>query len=458
MRSTLGPRSGAHAFRAMRFALDPNNKQRGALASHAGAARYAYNLGLEWLIDAIERRRLGADESVPNAAAMHLRWNRWKRDPANGAGWWSNNSKCVYQEAFRDLEHAFNSFVASRRARPHGKRFGFPRFKCKGRGCDRFRLSGVFHVGKRWVQLPNLGRIRVHEDASKFMTHLKSGRARITTATITRQADRWYVNFRVVRTKRVPERRTGGAVIGVDVGINALATLSNGELVVGPKALAASLHKLRRLSKAHSRKRLKSLNRRRSAQKLARCYARISSVRLDHLHKLSTYLAKNHAQIVIEDLSVQGMMSNRRLARSIADAGWAELFEMLEYKCRWYGSSLIKASRWFASTRTCSSCGVIKDSLPLAVRVFDCAACGLTLDRDLNAAKNLAQWPKVAASASETQNACRGNVRPGPRRADPDEAGTEQSIGDIRLGAQRTSVGLQTDSIGPNEGRVASGI
>ncbi|TME15557.1 MAG: hypothetical protein E6I70_13440, partial [Chloroflexi bacterium] len=97
MRSAFGPRSADHEFQAMRFALDPNDKQRGALASHSGAARYAYNLGLEWLIEAIERRKLDASESVPNAGAMHLRWNRWKRDPANAAGWWSNNSKCVYQ-------------------------------------------------------------------------------------------------------------------------------------------------------------------------------------------------------------------------------------------------------------------------------------------------------------------------------------------------------------------------
>ena len=458
MRSAFGPRSGDHEFQAMRFALDPNDKQRGALASHSGAARYAYNLGLEWLIEAIERRKLDASESVPNAGAMHLRWNRWKRDPANAAGWWSNNSKCVYQEAFRDLEQAFNSFVTSRRAKRRGKRFGFPRFKCKGRSRDRFRLSGFFHVDKRWVQLPTLGRIRVHEDASKFMRHLESGRARITTATISRQADRWYVNFRVVRTKRAIERPPGSAVIGVDVGINALATLSSGQVVTGPRALAVGLRKLRRLSRAHSRKRLKSRNRRRFAQRLARCHARISSVRRDHLHKLSTYLAKNHGRIVIEDLNVQAMMSNHRLARSIADSGWGELSAMLEYKCRWYGSTLIQASRWFPSSKTCSSCGLIKDSVPLAVRVFDCPACGLTLDRDVNAAKNLAKWPEVAASASETQNACRGNVRPGVRRAGPDEAGTEQPI--VASGSEPNAQALAftADSLGPDEGRVARGI
>jgi putative transposase len=132
--------------------------------------------------------------------------------------------------------------------------------------------------------------------------------------------------------------------IGVDLGINALATLWSGEVIAGPKALRVRLRKLRHLSKAHSRKLLKSRNRHRSTERLARCYSRISAVRRDHLHKLSTNLAKNHAQIVIEDLSVQAMMSNRRLARSIADSGWGELSAMLEYKCRWYGANLISAT------------------------------------------------------------------------------------------------------------------
>jgi putative transposase len=415
-------------FQAMRFALDPNDKQRGALASHAGAARYAYNLGLQWLIEALNRRKANGVDSVPNASEMHLRWNRWKRDSANRADWWSKNSKCVYQEAFRDLEQAFNSFIASRRGRRKGKRAGFPRFKCRGRSRDRFRLSGTFQVGARWVQLPNLGRLRIHEDASRFVTALEQSRARITTATVSREADRWYVNFRVVRVKRPFRRQIDGGTVGVDVGINALATLSTGPVISGPKALRSWLRKLRRLSKTHSRKRLKSCNRQRSARRLARCYARISAVRRDHLHKLSTYLAKNHGRIVIEDLSIQAMMSNRRLARSIADSGWGELSAMLEYKCRWYGSTLVKASRWFPSSRTCSACGGIKVSLPLAVRVFECADCGLVIDRDLNAAKNLARWPEVADSAPETQNACGGNVRPGACQADPGEAGTERPI------------------------------
>ena len=426
-RSSAPPSSGNVEFQVFRFALDPNNKQRGHLASHAGGARYAYNLGLEWLIDSLEKRRAGGSESTPNASEMHRRWNRWKKIPQNDAMWWSTNSKCVYQEAFRDLEHAFNSFVASRRRKRRGRRLGFPRFKRKARTRDRFRLTGHFEVDRRSVQLPKLGRIRIHENASRFASGIEFGRIRITSATVGREADRWYVNFRVARTTRPSCTPSFGAV-GIDMGINALATLSSGLLVIGPRALKSNLKKLRRVSKAHGRKCHGSKNRKRTAAQLARCHSRIAALRRDHLHKLSTYLAKKHGLIVIEDLSIQAMMSNRRLARSIADSGWGDLGAMLEYKCRWYGSKLIKASRNFPSTRMCSGCGNVKDALPLSLRQFTCDHCGLNIDRDHNAAKNLARWPAVAGSAPETQNACGEDVRPGRSRAGLDEAGTEQPV------------------------------
>jgi putative transposase len=448
MRSSDKAANGPTQYQVFRFALDPNNKQRGRLASHAGAARYAYNLGLQWLMESLERRKVGSAESTPNASEMHRRWNRWKRIPQNGAMWWSTNSKCVYQEAFHDLEQAFNSFVASRRGKRRGRRLGFPRFKSKGRSADRFRLTGYFAVDSRSVQLPKLGHIRIHEDASTFALGITSSRIRITSATVARVADRWYVNFRVVRSTR-PSRNPEASVVGVDLGINALATMSTGRVVLGPKALRSNLRKLRRLSRSHGRKHLKSKNRKRSAQQLARCHARIASIRHDHLHKLTSYLAKRHGRIVIEDLSIPAMMSNRRLARSIADSGWGELAAMLEYKCRWYGSKLIRASRSFPSSRMCSRCGCVKGALPLSVRQFSCDFCGLNIDRDLNAARNLVHLGEVADSAPETQNACGGDIRPGNRQAGPGEAGTEQPIVASGSEPNARALAFNTASLGP---------
>lgn len=407
-------------WQAYRFALDPNDRQRGRLASHAGGARYAYNLGLQWLEASLEQKRNGEDGPRPGVWEMQKRWDRWKTDPANGVGWWAENANCVYQEAFVDLERAAQAFFGHR----GGRRF--PRFKRKGKSRDHFRLRGLIRVGPNWVQLPHLGTLRVSERPTHLRQHLQDGSARITSASVSREAQRWYVSLRVERKRQAPEVRPISDFIGLDVGINALVTLSNGEVFAPPAALRANLRRLRRLSKAHSRKKHHSANRRRSAQVLARCHARIAHVRRDRLHKLSTHLAKSHGQIVIEDLDIRAMFRDRRLARSIADASWGKLISMLEYKCRWYGAKLIRADRYFASSKICSGCGSRKESLALAERTFSCESCGSVLDRDLNAAINLAHWPEVAGSTPETRNACRGDIRPGTSRAVPDEAGTEQ--------------------------------
>jgi putative transposase len=229
--------------------------------------------------------------------------------------------------------------------------------------------------------------------------------------------------------------------IGVDLGVLTLATLSTGEVISGPRTLRAGLRKLRRLSRHHSRCRRGSANRRKAAGVLARHHARIASLRRDHLHKLTTLLAKSHGRIVVEDLNVAGMSRSARgtreaaghhvraktgLSRSVADASFGELRRMLEYKCRWYGAELVVADRFFPSSKTCSRCRTVRAGLQLGERVFRCEACGLRIDRDLNAAINLAGWahPAVAGSAPETLNACPRGGQPGLGPARLDDAGT----------------------------------
>jgi putative transposase len=242
--------------------------------------------------------------------------------------------------------------------------------------------------------------------------------------------------------------------VGVDLGVLTLATISTGEVVVGPRALRAGLRKLRRLSRHHSRCRRGSNNQRRAARSLARHHARVANLRRDHLHKLSTRLAKSHGRIVIEDLNVAGMSRSARgsreapghrvrdthptgqarrgprgksgLSRSLADASFGELRRLLTYKCAWYGSKLVVADRFFPSSKTCSRCGMVRSQLGLGDRVFTCPACGLRIDRDLNAAINLAGWahPDVAGSAPETENACPRGGQPGLSPARPVDVGT----------------------------------
>jgi putative transposase len=177
--------------------------------------------------------------------------------------------------------------------------------------------------------------------------------------------------------------------VGVDLGVSALATLSTGEKIAGPKAHTALLARLKRLSRSLSRKQKGSANRAKAKEKLARLYARISHIRQDALHKLTTNLTRRFHTICIEDLNVRGMMKNRYLARSIADMSFFEFRRQLEYKAAMRGGQVVVADRFFPSSKTCSACGHKLDDLPLSVREWTCTACGAQHDRDVNAAKNL---------------------------------------------------------------------
>ncbi len=220
-----------------------------------------------------------------------------------------------------------------------------------------------------------------------------------------RRANRWFVSVTVVKDilDPLPVR---GASVGVDLGVKTLATLSDGVSYANPRALGRRLRKLRQLSKSLTRKEKGSKNREKAKRRLAKMYLRIFNIRQDTLHKLTTYLAKSHSRVVIEDLCVSGMMKNRKLARAIADVGFYEFRRHLEYKCQWYGSELVIVSRTFPSSKMCSRCGHRRKELSLSEREYHCEECGLRIDRDLNAALNL-----VAVSLPETENACGEEVR-----------------------------------------------
>ncbi len=418
----------ARVRQALRFALDPTGAQRRDLACHAGTARYAYNWGLARVRAALDARRAGDPTvRVPSAMQLHREWNAWKRSP-EGIPWWGAVSKCAPQEAFRDLERGLHAYGASRRGARPGPRVHFPRFKKKGRAHDAFRLTGSLSLHRRAVTLPGIGPVRLSEDASRWAARVTAGSVHVTAATVSREADRWFVALAVEAERVIPVTSGATDTIGVDLGVLALATLSDGTVIPGPKALRRGLRTLRRLARAHSRKRRGSRRRAKSARRLAHHHARIAALRRDHLHKLTTALAKSHGRVVVEDLNVRGMLGNRRLARSLADAGFAEVRRLLAYKCGWYGSRLVVADRWFPSSKRCSRCGTVTAQLSLAERTFRCDACGLVIDRDLNAARNLAGWadahPPVTASAAETLTACGADRKSSVSLAGGCEAGT----------------------------------
>ena len=343
--------------------------------------------------------------------------------------WWAENSKCAYQEAFRDLDRALKEFIKSRKGERKGKRLGFPGFKKRGRCRDSFRFgAGVMRCAGATVTLPRLGTIRTHESTRKLARRLEAGTARILSATVSRTAQRWFVSFTVEVERQVPQAHARhGSAIGLDLGVKTLLTgvddAGNVIRVPGPKPLRASLRKLRRASRAHARTRPGSANRHKSAARLARIHARVADVRADALHKATSELAARYETVIAEDLNVTGMTRNRTLARAISDQGFGAARRMLGYKTAWNGGTLVTADRWFPSSKTCSACGVVKAKLPLSERVFTCEACGLVMDRDENAARNLLD---LAVSGTERLNDCGAAVRPGlaERAAMKQEPGT----------------------------------
>jgi len=298
--------------------------------------------------------------------------------------WMLESTKTAPQQAIKNLGVAYKNFFT--------KRAGYPRFKKKGIH-DSFRADngpGTFKVVEKRIQLSRIGWVRLREDL-RF-------NGRLLSATVSRRADQWYVSIQVEIEDVLVVRKNHGTV-GVDLGISHLATLSTGEHVEGPKPLKSAMVKLRRLSKAVSRKKKGSQNRRKAVVKLARQHARIVDIRNDALHKLTTDLVRRFDVIGIEDLNVRGMMKNRHLSRAISDMGFFEFKRQLQYKAERLGARVFVADRWYPSSKTCSNCNSKMEKLPLSVREWTCPDCGLTHDRDVNAAINLR---KLAASSAVT--------------------------------------------------------
>ncbi len=354
--------------------LKLNNYQITQMAKHAGVARHAWNWGLDLCKKILEYNRENLSEKLkfPSAIDLHKFLVKWVKveNP-----WYYEVSKTSPQYALKYLSSAFSDFFRKKTA--NGRTFGFPRFKRKGQH-DSFTLEGTIKVEHRSLQLPKLGRVKTYE-------RLPQGLAP-KTAIISRTAERWFVCFSYEIEPTTTDKLVG--VCGVDLGIKTLATLSTGKTFPNPQPYRQSQARLARLQKAAHRKVKGSNNRHKANLKVAKQHAKTANIRKDTLNKLTTYLAKNHSQVVIEDLNVSGMLANHCLAKSIADLGLYEFRRQLTYKCELYGSELIVVNRFFPSSKTCSCCGHIQD-MPLKERVFNCEQCSTSIERDLNAAVNL---------------------------------------------------------------------
>jgi putative transposase len=449
----------ATVHQAYRFALDPTLRQQGRLASATGGARFAYNWGLALVKRRLDERAAGEDVVVPwTLAALRREWNQAKGEVAP---WWADNSKEAYSSGLDGLAWALRNWLDSKHGRRKGAKLRFPRRKRKGRSPEACRFTtGAIRVepDRHHVVLPRLGQLRTHESTRKLARRIEQGTAQILSATISRQAGRWYVSFgcEVQKASRSPQRPH--AKIGVDVGIKHLAVLSDGRQIPNPAPLQAALRELRRLNRRLARRKgpiaADGTRREPSAgwlatkRQLTMAHARVANVRRNALHQLTTTLAVTYGTVVVEHLNVAGMLRNRRLARRLADAGFGELRRQLGYKTAWAGGMLVQANTFYPSSKTCSGCGHVKAKLPLSERTYRCEdpGCGLVLDRDENAARNLAallhrgaEMELVAGSGPETRNARGADGRPGlaGQTAVNREAGTGHRLGETgTVGAQ----------------------
>lgn len=353
------------------------------MSQHIGCARWAFNWGLNIKKEAFEKK-----EKIPSAIDLHRELNKLKKTIVP---WMYNSSKAAPQESLRDLDKAFQNFF--REIKKKNKKVGFPKFKTKKNDKQSFRLTGTIKVLDGYIQLPRLGKLKLFEK-----DYLPKD-SKILSATVSKRAGKWFVSLQV--EEEYKEKPQGNGTVGVDLGIKALATCSDGTTYENPKALKKNLKKLKRRQRQLSRKKKGSKKYGKAKQKLAKLHYHISNIRKDCLHKITSKIIQKANVIVLEDLKVSNMMKNHCLAQAISDVGLFEFRRQIEYKAKWNGRKVIFADTFFPSSKTCSCCGWKNSDLKLTDRIFECKMCDMKMDRDLNASLNLKQI--YTASSAEIQ-------------------------------------------------------
>ena len=447
---TLVSHTGVPLTRAttFKFTLDVNVEQHQRLLAHAGASRLAFNHHIGRVKANLDQRAAERSYGVAEAdLTPSLSWskvsfinemNSWKdgRAPAapvevlgdgtvvRGLAWRGEVSADVFETASVNAAQALKNWADSRNGVRAGKAAGFPRFKSRHRTTPTFRLRAKYREGSapsvrptrpRTMTFPKLGELRVRENTRQLRRLYEAGRfhAYASSFRFERGRGRWTVTITGVAAQLHHQRRNPGSPgrtqsrVGVDLGVKTLAVAADEhgtQLRVweGVKALQAAQARLKLANQGLARTKRDSNGRRKAARRLGRMHGRVAAVRKALLHSISSELANGSAVVVIEDLNAAGMLRNRKLARHISDAGFGELRRQLEYKTAWYGTELVVAERWFPSSKTCSGCGTVKADLTLADRVYECASCGLVIDRDLNAAINLARYTPPDDTGTET--------------------------------------------------------
>ena len=372
--------------RAYKFRFYPTAEQENLLRRTMGCVRLVYNKALATRIEAWYEQK----ERISYKQTSSLLTNWKKTEELN----FLNEVSCVpLQQCLRHQQKAFANFW--------GKRAKYPRFKKKRNGGSAEFTKSAFKYRDGTVWLA-----KCQEPLNiVWSRYLPEG---CKPSTITVKLDpsgRWFV-FLLIDDHTIEALPPTKKQVGIDAGVSSLISTSDGDKVANPKHFNKLYHKLKVAQKELSRKTKGSNNQHKARLKAAKIHAKIKDARTDFLHKLTTDLVRNNSLIAIEDLAVRNMLKNHKLARSISDAAWGEMFRQLEYKCNWYGRKLVKIDRFFPSSKRCNHCGFVVEKMPLDVRTWDCPSCGtIGIDRDINAGKNI-----LAAGLAVT--VCGADVRP----------------------------------------------
>lgn len=379
-------------IKAHKIKLKPTKSQERLLRQSCGVARFAFNWALnKWQDD----YKNGIKQSA-YSLIKHL--NSIKRTEFP---WMQETSKTCSQYAIHNVEAAYKKMWK--------EKSGYPKFKKRGVKDSFVAVENkqCFKQKDKKIWIPRIGWIKCFEDL-RF-------EGKVNNVTVKRIANMWFavVNIEVQKSASTLKQSLGEnqAIVGVDFGIKSMMVLSDGTFIENPKALKNNLKSLKRLQRSLSRKVKGSNNRRKAQVIVARKHYRISCIRSNAIHQATTAIVKKYDTIVIEDLNVKGMVKNHKLAQAISDVSFSEIRRQLAYKCLWFGKELVVADRWFASSKICSCCGNKKEVLKLSERTYQCESCGFEIDRDLNAAKNLASLGTTQKSGGSQACGGRSSVR-----------------------------------------------
>ena len=392
--------------RTHKIALNPNNVQRKWFAQQCGYARFAYNKAL-----ADFKKHYVETGEYLSAGDLNERFNVYKQEYE----WTVDMDQVVSNRSiFKNLGAAITNW--------RKKRAKFPRFKGRGKRDSFSSTNQSAEIKGKRIRLPKIGWIKMFE-ALRF-------EGKISSITVSKAAHRWFVSI-TVETEDPPqvEKASTSSVIGIDVGINTLATLSDGTKYHNPRPLKHYERKLKRACRALSRKVLRSNNWYKAKAKVARIHSKIACIREDAHQKASTDIVNKASVICIETLKITNMLKNRKLAKALSDSALGGFLSKLERKAeRSPGIDVKKADHFYASSKTCSSCRHKKKELLLSERTYQCGECGISIDRDVNAAINLTH---LAAGHAESINDCGVQVR--PRKSSGKEAMNNEAVKGIEI-------------------------